>query len=83
MVYLFSCKVCGMQYSSQTNDGFRFIWNNYKDNTQIGLQGEEHKPACFFAHFRTASRCDFIYDTEIRFTDKTDSSRPTTTEDFP
>ena len=30
LVYLLSCKVCGLQYVGQTSDRFRFRWNNYK-----------------------------------------------------
>ena len=43
-----------MQYNNQTNDEFRYIWNNYKDNNQKNLRGEDHKQAGFFAHFQTA-----------------------------
>ena len=44
--------------------------------------GEDHKQACFFAHFQTAGHCGFINDTEIRFVDKTDPSDPIRFEDF-
>ena len=45
MVYLLSFKVCGMQYNGQTNDEFRYRWNNYKDNDRKRLRGEDHKQA--------------------------------------
>ena len=82
LVYLLSCKVCGMQYNGQTNDEFRYRWNNYKDNNRKSLRGEDHKQAGFFAHFQTAGHSGFINDTEIRFIDKTDPSDPTRREDF-
>ena len=82
LVYLLSCKVCGMQYNGQTNDEFRYRWNNYKDNNRKNLRGEDHKQAGFFAHFQTADHSGFINDTEIRFIDKTDPYDPTRREDF-
>ena len=71
-----------MQYNGQTNDEFRYRWNNYKDNNRKSLRGEDHKQAGFFAHFQTAGHSGFINDTEIRFIDKTDPSDPTRREDF-
>ena len=71
-----------MQYNSETNDEFRYRWNNYKDNNRKNLRGEDHKQAGFFAHFQTADHSGFINDTEIRFIDKTDPSDPTRLEDF-
>ena len=76
-----SFKVFGMQYNSQTNDEFRYRWNNYKDNWK-SLRGEDHKEAGFFAHFQTADYSGLFNDTEIRFVDKTDPSDPTRREDF-
>ena len=70
-----------MQYNGQTNDEFRYRWNNYKDNNRKSLRGEDHKQAGFFAHFQTAGHSGFINDTEIRFIDKTDPSDPTRRED--
>ena len=32
LIYLLSCKVCGLQYVSSTTDKFRLRWNNYKEN---------------------------------------------------
>ena len=82
LVYLLPCKVCGMQYNGQTNDEFRYRWNNYKDNNQKNLRGEDHKQASFFAHFQTAGHSSFINDTEIGFFDKTGPSNPTRLDDF-
>ena len=56
LFYLLSCKVCGMQYNGQTNNEFRYRWNNYKDNNQKSLRGEDHKQRGFFAHFQTAGQ---------------------------
>ena len=43
-----------MQCNGQTNDEFKYRWNNYKDNNQKSLRGEDHKQTGFFAHFQTA-----------------------------
>ena len=75
LVYLLSCKVCGMQYNGQINNQFRYRWNHYKNNNQKSLRDEDHKQAGFFAHFQTAGHSGFINDTKIRFIDKTDPSR--------
>ena len=62
-----------MQYNVQTNDEFRYWWNNYKDNNRKSVLDENHKQAGFFANFQTAGHSGFANDTEIRFIDKTDS----------
>ena len=82
LVYLLSCKVFGMQYNGQTNDEFRYRWNNYKDNNRKSLRGEDHKLAGFFALLQTAGHSGFSNDTELRFFDKTDPSDPTRRKDF-
>ena len=81
LVYLLSCKLCGMQYNGQTNYEFRYRWNNYKDNNRKSLRGEDHKQAGFFAQFETAGHGCFINVTEIRFIDKIDPSDPTRREE--
>ena len=82
LVYPLSCQVCGIQYNGQTNDEFRYRWNNYNDNNRKSLSGESHKQAGFFAHFQTAGLSGFINDIEIRFIDKTAPSDLTRCEDF-
>ena len=69
-------------YICQTNDDFRYRWNNYKGNNGKSLRGEDHKQAGFFAHFQAAGHSGFINDTEIRFIDKTDPSDPTSMRMF-
>ena len=66
-----------MLYNGQTNDEFRYRWNNYNDSNRKSLRGEDRKQAGFFAHFQTAGHGGFINDTEVRFVDKTDLSDPT------
>ena len=61
-------------YNGQTNDKFRYSWNNYKDNNRKSLRGEDHRQAGSFAYLQTAGHSGFINDTEIRFIDKTNPS---------
>ena len=58
--------------NGQTNDEFRYRWNNYKDSIRKSLRGEDHKQAGLFAQFQTADHSGFIDETEIWFIDKTD-----------
>ena len=62
-----------MQYNAKTNDGLRYKWNNYKDNSPKSLRAENHKQEGFFANIQRAAYCGFVSGTEIGFTDKTDS----------
>ena len=71
-----------MQYNGQTNDKFRYRWNDYKNNYRKSLRGEDNKQAGFFAHFHKAGHGGFINETKIRFIDKTDPSDFTRREDF-
>ena len=79
-----SCRVktCGMQYNGQTNDKFRYMWNNYKHNNRKSLSGEDHEQAGSFAHFQTDGNSGFINDTESSCIDKTDPSDPTRPDEF-
>ena len=51
LVYLLSCKVCGLQYVGQTSDRFRFRWNNYKACQRKAVKGEEHPQMKLHQHF--------------------------------
>ena len=48
--------ICGMQCNGQTNDEFRYRWNNYKDSNRKSLRGEDHNQTGFFANFQTARK---------------------------
>ena len=82
LVYLLSCKVCGMKYKGQTDDEFRYRRDNYQDSNKKSLRGEDHKHAGYFAQFQIAGHSGFINDTEIRFIVKMDLSDPTRTDNF-
>ena len=69
LIYLLSCKICGLQYVGSTTDRFRLRWNNYKDNGRKAQQGEEHmQPE--------------LQDCSITLIDKTNGSDPTRREEY-
>ena len=39
LIYLLSCKVCGLQYVSSTTDKFSLRWNKYKENNRKAKRG--------------------------------------------
>ena len=43
IVYLLSCKVCGLQYVGSTVDRFHLRWNNYKCSQRAALEGATPK----------------------------------------
>ena len=42
LIYLLSCKTCGLHYVGYFTDRFRLSWNSYKDNDRKAQLGEEH-----------------------------------------
>ena len=82
LIYLLSCKVCGLQYVGSTTDKFRFRWNNYKENDRKALRGEEHMQPELFEHFAADNHSCFLTDCSITLIDKTDGSDPTTREEY-
>ena len=51
LIYLLSCKVCGLQYVGSTTDKFRLRWNNYKENNRKAKRGKELMQPLVFEHF--------------------------------
>ena len=82
LIYLLSCKVCGLQYVGSTTDKFRFRWNNYKENDRKALRGEEHMQPEPFEHFAADIHNCFLTDCSIILIDKTDGSDPRRREEY-
>ena len=82
LVYLRSCKVCGLQYIGSTTDKFRLRWNNYKENNRKAKRGEEYMQPLVFEHFSSNNHNGFLEDCSIAFIDKTDGSDPTGREEY-
>ena len=82
LIYLLSCKVCGLQYVVFRSDKFRFRWNNYKEHYRKALRGEEHMQPELFEHFAIDNHSCFLTDCSITQIDKTDESDPTRREEY-
>ena len=82
IVYLLSCKVCGLQYVGSTVDRFRLGWNNYKCSQRVALEGGTLKQNYFHQHFLSEEHQGLLENCRITLIDKTDSSNPTRREFF-
>ena len=77
VIYLISCKVCGLQYVGSTVDRFRLRWNNYECSQGIASAGGTPKQNYFHQHFLSENHHGLLQDCEIKLIDKTDPSDPT------
>ena len=82
LIYLITCKVCGIQYVGQTRYDFRYRWSNYKKDSRKAARGEEHMQASFHSHFLSEGHSGVETDGEITLIDKTDASSPLVREQF-
>ena len=82
LVYLLSCKTCGIRYVGQTSNKFRYRWNNYKDNNRKAEMGLSHMQPLIYQHFKGENHNGFLEDCNITFIDKTDASDPTRREQY-
>ena len=82
LIYLFSCKICCLQYVGPTTDPFRYRWNNYKDNNRKAERRVEHMQADLFKHFASHGHSSFLEDCTITLIDKTDGVDPTRSEEY-
>ena len=80
LIYLLSCKVCGLQYVGQTTDKFRFRWNNYKACQRKAALGDECPQLSFHRHFLSENHTGLVNDCTITLIDKTDAKDPTRRE---
>ena len=81
LIYLLSCKVCGLQYVGSTADEFRLRWNNCKENNRKSLRGAEHMQPELFEHFAADNHNCFLTDCSITLIDKADGSDLTRSEE--
>ena len=70
LIYLLSCKACGLQYVGSTTDKFHLHWNNYKENDRKVLRGEEHMQPELFEYFAADNHNCFLTDCSITLIDK-------------
>ena len=62
LIYLLSCRICGLQYLVSTTYRFRLRWSNYKDNDRKAQQGEGHMQPKLFEHFHSEEHNWFLQD---------------------
>ena len=82
LIYLLTCKVCGIQYVGQTTDKFRYRWNNYKAEGRKAARGEDLMQKFLHAHFLSEGHSGIEEDGQIILIDKTDSAAPLQRESF-
>ena len=62
IIYLLSCKACGLQYAGSTVDRFRFRWNNYKSCQREAAQGGTLPQSFFLQHFLSEGHHGLVND---------------------
>ena len=82
LIYLLTCKVCGIQYVGQTTDKFRYRWNNYKSCQRKASRGMEVPQMHLHKHFLSQNHNGLVNDVEIKLIDKTDGAEPTIREEY-
>ena len=82
MIYIFSCRTCGKQYTGKTTDRFRYGWNNYKMEARKNENSnmENFKQKFLQSPFLQDDHKGFLEDVEVRLIDKTQGSYPTKSE---
>ena len=81
VIYLISCKVCGLRYVESTLDRFCPRWNNYKCSQRIKSEGDTPKQNYFHQHFLNENHHVLLKNCEINEiklivnTDPSDPSR--------
>ena len=70
VVYLLSCKVCGMQYVGSTFTPFRTRFNDYKSCSRRFDKGELVNQADSFRHFLEVGHHGFLKDVTFQVVDK-------------
>ena len=82
LIYLISCKTCGIQYVGQTTRRWRDRWNLYKQNQDLAKKGQHHQQPKFHQHFLAEDHNGLVADADVILIDKTNSVTPTVREEF-
>ena len=69
------------QYTGETTDDFRYIWNNYKSNSRKFDNKESCMQEHLYRHFSSPDHMVFLDDVSVTLIDKTDGSDPKKRED--
>ena len=82
LIYLFSCKFCGIQYVGSTVGSFQLRWNNCKSYQRNAADEGTPNQNYFHRHFLSEGHNSLMNDCEIILINKMDSSDPTRREFF-
>ena len=66
----------------ETNEEFRFRWNNYKCNDRKYTRNEDCFQEHLFRHFHSGEHTGFLENVKITLIDKTDGQNPKKREDY-
>ena len=77
LIYLFSYRTCGKQYTGKNTDRFRYRWNSYKMEARKAKNGDMENVK---QKFLQGGPKGFLEDVEVRLIDKTQGSDPTKRE---
>ena len=82
LIYLFSCKTYGKEYTGKTTDRLRYRGNNYKMEARKAENGDMEmlKKKVFKSNFLQDDHQGLLEDVEIRLIDKTQGSDTTKRE---
>ena len=81
LVYLLTCKHCGIQYVGQTVADYCYQWNNYKDNCRKHSCNENCMQKHLYDHYLSCNN-DFLNMVSVTFIDKTGPSNPLQREQY-
>ena len=82
LICLLTCKKCLIQCVDKTVDGFRYRWDNYKNN----YRNDDFNHPCMqrhlYEHYSSVGHCGFLEQVSITLIDNTDPSDPLKREDY-
>ena len=82
VIYLISCKICGLQYVGECTTKWRTRWANYVQHSKYARSGKTHSQPEFHKHFLQEDHFNLTSDVEITLIDKTNSVSPKIREKF-
>ena len=82
IIYLLPCKQCQKQYTGETTDDFRYIWNNYKCYSRKFDTKESCMQEHLYRHLNSPGHRGFLNDVSVTLIDKMDGSDHKKREDY-
>ena len=82
VIYLITCKICGIQYVGECTTKWRTRWANYVQHSKYARKGQKHNQTEFHKHFLRDDHNGLVSDVEVTLIDKTNSVSPKIRERF-